>query len=105
MVKSARIWHKSLKCVRIRLAVSHPAGRELAPQPQPHFIRGPCGRPRLALNTTPKVVALKLSEVGHALACLWGERSSLHTVSPHEGNGKLKHAPPAEMRKHFGRCV
>jgi hypothetical protein len=33
-----------VKCGRIRLAVS------CSPQPQPHFIRGPSGRPRLTLG-------------------------------------------------------
>jgi hypothetical protein len=38
----------TVKCVRIRLAVS------CSPQPQPHFIRGPCGRPRLTLKLLPR---------------------------------------------------
>jgi hypothetical protein len=50
------------------------------------------------LNTTPKVVALELPEVGHALELARRiKRSSLRGASPHKGDGKLKHTPPTEI--------
>jgi hypothetical protein len=66
----------AVKCGRIRLAVS------CSPQPQPHFIRGPGGRPRLTFKLLPRRSPLwdPAGRLGHIVKCAHIAPSKLGTA-------------------------